>query len=485
MTRIDKLTLSMSLHSNLKVFSEQSFNGLSNLKIRKFNIGDKTKREAAIFYMDGITDTQNIQENILAPLLKMSKMEGIESVINDHLSIIEVTVESSIDEITNGLIKGKCLVLIDGYNQGILADVANWQKRSLREPDTQRTIKGSMVGFNEQLKVNLNLLQNMIQTQKLKIESYQIGNESKTDVAVLFIDGYVDEKVLNEVKKKINEIDVTYLMEARVIEDAFEEKKTLFPLVFTSERPDATVSALYEGRVVIIVNGLPFVLIVPCLFIHYFQQSDEYNSKSGRFGIRIFRLFSWLIALLLPAIYIAITRFHINWFPSPFDKKLLSDQDTLLPFLWEVLLLLFIFHSLLEATLRIPKNTTLLVTLIGTVTIGETAVFAKIIHPLTMIVVGINFLTSMHIASGGLWGALVLLRLVFVLIGDFFGVSGILIGFILLIIYMTSLKSIGVPYLSPFIPFSLREMKDVIFRGDLRRLIKSKHTYPHKEKNEK
>lgn len=430
MTRADKLTLTMSLHSNIKVFSEQFFNGLSNLKIRKFNIGDKTKREAAIFYMDGITDTQNIQENILAPLLKMSKMVSIESVINDHLSIIDVTVESSIDVIANSLIKGKCLVLIDGCNQGILADVANWQKRSLREPDTQRTIKGSMVGFNEQLKVNLNLLQHMIQTQKLKIESFQIGNESKTDVALLFIDGYVDEKVLEEVKEKINGIDVTYLLEARVIEDALEEKKTLFPLVFTSERPDVAVAALYEGRVVVIVNGLPFVLIVPCLFIHYFQQPDEYNSKAGRIGIRIFRLFSWFLALLLPAIYIAITRFHTNWFPKPFDKKLLTDTDTVLPFVWEVLFLLFVFHTLLEATLRIPKNTTILVTLIGTITIGETAVFAKIIHPLTMVVVGVNFLTSMHIASGGLWGALVLLRIGFVFIGNFFGMTGTLIGFL-------------------------------------------------------
>ncbi|MED4229404.1 spore germination protein [Neobacillus cucumis] len=248
----------------------------------------------------------------------------------------------------------------------------------------------------------------------------------------------------------------------------------------SSERPDVTVSALYEGRVVIIVNGLPFVLIVPCLFIHYFQQPDEYNSKAGRFGSRIFRLFSWILALILPAIFIAITRYHSSWFPSSLDKKLLTSSDTLMPFVMEVLFILFIFQSLLEATLRIPKNTTLLVTLIGTITIGETAVFAKIIHPFTMIVVGVNFLTSMHIASGGLWGALNLLRIVFVFIGNFLGVTGILIGFLLLIAYMASLKSIGVPYLSPFIPLSLREMKDVIFRGDLSTLLNSNHTYYHK-----
>ncbi|MBM7652709.1 spore germination protein [Neobacillus cucumis] len=378
MTRIDRSTLSISIHRNLKVLSEQ-FNGPSNFKIRSLNVGVNPKIEAAIFYIDGITNTQNIQENILNPLLKMTKMENVESVIKDHLSNIDVTVEDSIVEIVTGLTKGKCLVLIDGYNQGILADVSNWQTRSLSEPDTQRTIKGSMVGFNEQLKVNLNLLQNLIQTQKLKIESYHIGIESKTDVALLYIDGYVDEKVLKEVKRKIKSIEVTYLLEARVIEDALEERKTLFPLVFTSERPDVTVSALYEGRVVIIVNGLPFVLIVPCLFIHYFQQPDEYNSKAGRFGSRIFRLFSWILALILPAIFIAITRYHSSWFPSSLDKKLLSSSDTLMPFVMEVLFILFIFQSLLEATLRIPKNTTLLVTLIGTITIGETAVFAKII----------------------------------------------------------------------------------------------------------
>jgi hypothetical protein len=482
MSRVALITLSMSLQKNLKVLTEQ-LNDSSNLKIRKLNVQDTVKREAAILYMDGITNTQNIQENILSPLLKMTRIENIESVVKDHLSIIDVTAETSIDKILNGLTRGKCFVLIDGYNQGILADVANWQKRSVSEPNTQRTLKGSLVGFNEQLKVNLNLLQNMIQTQKLNIESYQIGNESKTEVALLFIDGYVDEKVLEEAKKKIKQIDVTYLLEARVIEDALEEKKTLFPLVFTSERLDVTVSALFEGRVVIIVNGLPYVLIVPCLFIHYLQQPDEYNLKAGRFGSRILRLFSWFLALLLPSIYVAITRFHTSWFPSPFDKKLLTSSETLLPFVWEVFFLLFIFYLLTEATLRIPKTSVLLVTLIGTASVGETALSANIIHPLTLIVIGVNFLTSISVAAGGLWGALNLLRVVFILVGYFFGVTGIFFGFLLLILYMASLKSIGVPYLSPFIPLSMREMKDVVFRGDLRKLINSKHTFPHKENN--
>ncbi|PEL13410.1 spore germination protein [Bacillus sp. AFS017336] len=472
-------TLSISLHKNIKQI-EEAVNKSSDLKIRSFTID--VVREAAILYIDGITDTRNLQENILQPLQGLSNIRNLESIVSERISIIDAGLVTKFNEIYFALTKGKALVLIDGFDQGILADSADWQIRALSEPDTQRTGKGSLIGFNEQLKVNVNLLRSLIQTPDFTVESISVGTKSKTDVAIVYIEEFVDKNVLEETRKRIKEIDVTYLLEARVIEDAIEEKKVLFPLVFTCERPDVSVSALYEGRTIVIVNGTPYVLIVPTLFIHYFQQPDEYTMKGRRFIIRFLRFFSWLLSILLLGLYATVVQFHQDWFPHKFSKDLLTQSDTLLPLPLEILFLQFIFDLLSETSLRIPKSTVLLVSLIGATVVGQTSVDAKIVHSLSLIVVGISFLTSMSLTAGGLWGVMSVLRILFLLIGYYFGLTGMAIGLIITIIYIANLKSVGVPYLAPFFPFQYKEFKDVLFRGDLRSLINSKHTYPHKDK---
>ncbi|PFH92642.1 spore gernimation protein GerA [Bacillus sp. AFS088145] len=474
-------TLSVSLNKNLNRLKEQ-LHISTDLKIRLLTIYDDIERDAAIIYIDGITNTQNIQENILSPLLQIHKIESIETLICRNLSIIDVSSVTSFDEILTGLSKGKTLVLIDGFKEGILADSSDWQKKSVTEPDTQRAIKGPLIGFNEDLKVNINMIRNMSQTHKLSVENIQVGKETKTDVAILYMEGYVDEKVLEEARQKIKEIDVTYLMESRVIEDALEGKKTLFPLAFTCERPSVVVSALFEGRVAIIINGTPYSIIVPTLFLHYFQQPDEYYTKSGRYANRLVRFLSWFLSIMLLGLYVTMVRFHHNWVPHQFVDSFFKKSDTVFPILVEIFFVALLFQLLVEASLRIPKSTVIIVSLIGAIVVGQTAVTAKLIHPITLIIVGVNFLASIAIAAGGLYGTAMTTRTVFLFLGYFFGLTGLIVGTVIMIVYMASLKSLGVPYLAPFIPFRPKEMKDALFRGDLKKLINSKHTYPHKNK---
>ncbi|PEJ56328.1 spore gernimation protein GerA [Bacillus sp. AFS002410] len=480
MNKTEQSTLLVSLEKNIHYLKEK-FNNSTDLKIRPLTVNDEVIRDAAVLYLDGITNTQTIQENVLSPLLRIIKFDSIDAIITRHLLIADVIKVTSLEEILSGLSRGKTLILIDGYDEGILADTADWQMRSVTEPDTQRTMKGSLIGFNEQLKVNVNVLRNIVQSHKLSIENLQVGTEVKTDVSIVYMDGFVDQRILEETRKRIKEIDVIYLLEARVIEDALEGKKTLFPTVFTSERPDVTASALYEGRVAIFVNGIPYSLIVPALFLHYFHQPDEYNQKSGRFGYRFMRLFSWLFSIILLGVYVTIIRFHQDWVSPHFAKLFFKKSDTLVPPFVEIIFVMLLFQLLVEASLRIPKSTVIIVSLIGAIVVGQTAVTAKLIHSMTLIVVGINFLANISISAGGLYGSVLILRFIFLVLGFFFGLKGLLVGFILMIVYMASIKSMGVPYLAPFIPFNAKEMKDALIRGDLRKLINSKHTYPHKK----
>ncbi|MFF2874973.1 spore germination protein [Gottfriedia sp. NPDC057991] len=480
MNKTETAFLTLHLQKNLDIL-QKSFNETSDLKIRTLKIKSEVVRKAAIVYLDGIIDTKNIQEYLLNPLFHVKSIEGMEELLDFHLSLLDASLTTKIDEITRELSKGKVLLIIDGFSEGILADSSDWQMRALTEPDAQRTARGPMVGFTEQLKVNINLLRNMIQSTDFSVENIEVGRDSKTNVAIVYLDKFVDQKVLDETRKKINDIDVTYLLEARVIEDTLEEKKVLFPLVFTCERPDVSVSALFEGRVVILVNGVPYSLIVPTLFIHYFHQPDEYAIKAGRFFNRVFRLFSWFLSILLMGLYVTMVRFHHDWIPHPFSEKLLTQSDTVFPILLEMAFLVFLFDLLFETSLRIPKNTMLLISLIGAIVVGQTAVEAKLVHQLSLIVVGISMLASSTILAGGLSGAIRVLRILFIIFGYFFGLKGIIVGLMIVTVYMASLRSVGVPYLAPFIPFRFREMKDALFRGDLRKLINSKHTYPHKD----
>ncbi len=480
MNNIEQSTLLVSLEKNIHYLKEK-FNNSTDLKIRPLTVNDEVIRDAAVLYLDGITNIQAIQDNILAPLLRVIKFDRIDAIMTRHLSAADVMKVTSYEDALVGLSKGKTLILIDGYNEGILADTADWHMRSITEPDTQRSMKGSLVGFNEQLKVNVNIIRNIIQSHKLSIENLQIGNETKTDVSILYMDGFVDQQILEETRKRITNLDVTYLLEARVIEDALEGRKTFFPTVFTSERPDVTVSALYEGRVAILVNGIPYSIIVPSLFLHYFHQPDEYNTKSGRYGNRFIRLFSWLFSIILLGAYITIVRFHQDWIPAHFAKIFFKKSETFFPVIVEILFVMLLFQLLTEASIRIPKSTVIIVSLIGAIVVGQTAVTAKIIHSMTLIIVGVNFLSNISIAAGGVYGSVLTLRLIFLFLGFFFGLKGLLIGFIIMIAYMASIRSLGVPYLAPFIPFNPKEMKDALFRGDLRKIINSKHTYPHKK----
>lgn len=305
----------------------------------------------------------------------------------------------------------------------------------------------------------------------------EFGSISKTAVSILFIEGIVDKGILMEVRKRLKSLKIKYLLNSKVVEYVLEGKpRTFFNLARTTGRIDGVASSLYEGRVAIIVDGFPYTIIVPTLFMDLFQAPDEYHEKSGRFTNRMIRMICFILAVYLPAIYITIANFHKKELPNKISEALIS-KDELLSTFWEMVILLFLLKILLDASFRIPKSAVILLSLIGTIVIGETAVTAKLIHPVSLIIVGITAISSYLLANRGMFAAENTLRPIFLIIANFFGFNGIIIALTIQIIYMVSLKSIGVPYLSPLIPFRIQELKDTIFRGDLQTIINSKHSY--------
>lgn len=370
-----------------------------------------------------------------------------------------------------------------GIDSGIIAETTQWQKRSVEQSKRQSSPSGPMIGLSEQLKVNLNLIRSFIKSPDLVVEMKQIGRFAKTDLSIIYLKHKVDQQALDKVRTRIDTLDVEYVLESRVVEDVLEgRKKTIFPLIFNSEMPDIVAATLYQGRIAVLVDGTPQASIVPALFVQFMKQPNEYYSKNGKLSNRMILFFSYFISVFSPGIYLAVFTFHKDWVPAKFAKKFFIESETVLPLFLEVSILLFILYILGLASFRIQTDLIVLASLVGTMVISTTLVDAKLVHPLSMIIVGISFLTNFLFLTGGMASAALTLRFLFLIIGSFFGLTAMGIVLILLILYMAMLRSVGVPYLAPIIPFRPQEFKDVFYRGDLKKLINSPHKYPHDDK---
>jgi len=477
--------LTLYVDKNLAILREH-FHHSSDLVTRTIKLGHNT---GCLLFIDDIVNIDYVQDCIITPLLEINvtsdlkKDTFMEDLSYRHIRSGLVEIVTTFESCIQGVLKGKTLILFDGYSCGILAETTEWKQRNVEQSLAQRTAVGPMHGFNEQLKVNINLIRNMVQTPHLCIEVIQVGTFSKTEIAITYINGKVDQKVLEETKERLSTLEIDYVLEARMIEDAIEgRKKTFFPLTFNTERPDAVASNLYEGRIAILVNGTPNAMIVPAIFLQHFQSPDDYYLKTGRYSNRFITFLSFCFTIFLPGVYLAIEKFHKDWFPKKFEKKLFTDLNSLPPAILEVLIFLIILQMVLIASVRVSKEIVVTVALVGAIVLSETAVNAKLIHPVSLVVVGLTILANFLVTLNGLGSVINPLRIIFLFVGNFFGFTGMGIIFVLLIVYMVKLRSVGVPYLAPIIPFRPQEFKDIFYRGNLKKMINSPHKYPHDDK---
>lgn len=473
--------IEMCLKENIKNI-KNTFHDTSDLIVRNIKAGCEGSLEMNVVYLDGIIDVDLIQDYVVKPLLEPFKGENFnESLIDQIMGRIvesaDVKTTTQYQELTDAIVQGNTVLLINGTREGIIIPSPKWAERSVEASIGERSVRGPQIGLTEKMNTNINLIRGSLKTPDLCVETVEIGSTSPTSVSILYIEGIVDKGILKKVKKRLHSLAVKYVLSERVVEEVLEGKpKTFFSRLRHSERIDGAVSSLFEGRVVVIVDGYPFAIIAPALFIDFIQAPDDYHISMGRFTSRTIRFIAFLLGVYLPAVYIALANFHKDDLPNKISKAIISN-DELLPTFWEIAILLFLVRILVDVSFRLPQSAVILVSLIGTIVIGETAVTAKLIHPVSLIVIGITALSSFLGANRGLVGPDATLRIVFLLTANFFGFNGIIIGTTILILYMVSLKSIGVPYLSPIIPFKMQELKDTFYREDLQRLTNSKHSY--------
>ena len=471
-----------NLNKNLD-YIKTKYNLLINSDIitREFILNARGKQyKAFLLYIDGMVDAQILNDFVLETLMMRNKNNLFdneqtriisESVTNnitvrkvkkfDLANYIEsclvpqnnIEKNNSFENIFSGVNSGNCALFVDTLNVAFDIDVKGFKQRSIDKPENEIVIKGSHEAFVENLRTNTSLLRRFTNNENLVIESLEVGNLTKTKCAVCYMQNIANNDLVSEIKYRINNLDVDSILSSGQLEQLISDNNALgLPKTISTERPDNAVQHLLEGRVVVLINGSPFALILPAIMIDFLTSPEDRNLKSifANF-LRTIRIICSFFALLLPGLYVAITSFHIEIIPTELLYSILAARESVpFPVIFEILIMEISFEIIREASLRVPSAIGSTIGIVGAIVIGQAAVSAGIVSQILIIIVAITALSSFAIPDYSFSFHLRVFRFLFILLGYTAGFLGIGTGLFVYISMICDMQSFGVSYSTPY-----------------------------------
>lgn len=471
--------LSTNYDKNIK-FIRGIFNLCDDVIFREFKVNLTQPLRACVIFVSPLADQKMITKELIASLIKGIRelteslpvnISNLQQVICENLLISsEVSTTSDFLELEKKMMQGNSVLVLEGISTAIIVGTRGGEVRAIEQPDSEPAVRGSRDGFVERLDTNVCLIRRRINTSRLKCEIFQLGQLSKTRIAICYIQGIVNDKVVEEVKLRINRINTPGILDSNYIEEFIvDEPFSVFPLVQYTERPDKSAGALLEGKICIIVDNAPNVLIVPVTIISLLQASEDYNNNwiFATF-IRLLRLTALNVALLFPASTVALFAFHQDMVPAVLlDTVATTRQNVPFPIFIEIFFMELTFELLQEAGVRLPRIIGQSVSTVGGLVIGQAAISAGFVSPVSVIVVAITAIANFVTSNYALANALRLFRFFMLILAGLLGGVGIIIGIMAILGHLCSLRSFGVMYLSPLVPLSAGDLKDTMVRVPL------------------
>ena len=418
------------------------------------------KTLATIVYADCLADKEMIGKQVISPLSSYDKEISAKGILKS-LTFPEGQILQNIEKCSQQIVNGDAVILIDGLQKAISIACKKPAARTVAEPPTSSILKGPREGFVENILTNMNLIRQRLRSPDLCFDKFTVGKYSQTTVGVVYISSIANSKIVEMVKSKIEKISIDGVVDSSYIIKMISTKKTsLFKQVGTTEKPDILVAKLLEGRIGIVVDGSPIILTVPFLFVEDFQSSEDYYINNYRANIsRIIRLGAVLFAIYLPAFFVAAQLFHLQLIPLNFLLTIVgSIKGIPLSPSVEMFFTLFIFETLNEASIRMPRYVGIAMSVVGALVLGETAVNAGIVSTPTIMIVALSGICIYTVPD--MTETLSVLRLLFLIIGGSFGGYGIILASVALLTYLSAFDSFTVPYLSPYSPLILNDLQD-------------------------
>ncbi|MDU4696048.1 MAG: spore germination protein [Paenibacillus sp.] len=453
--------------------------------VTRFVSGGDGIPSCAIVCIAGLSDLNMINEQIVSSLQqafsaighteKMSGQELYGLLNKQFLSVQKYKTTRSLDDILVSVLSGDAALFIDGLDQVLLIGSKKWTGRSVEEPQTEALVRGPREGFNESIETNLILLRRAIRDPKLRFDTYRVGARGKKELVIAYIENIVHPDLLQEVKRRVETIDIDDAPESGTIEQLIQDSfLSPFPLILHTERPDKVASAILQGKVVILLDGTPFALIMPTTFVSLVQSPEDYYERwlIGSL-IRILRYIAVFISLTFPSLYIALVSFHQGMIPSKLAFSIAAAREGVpFPAVVEAFLMELTLELLREAGVRLPKPIGQTIGIVGGLVIGEAAVQAGIVSPIMVIVVAVTAVSSFAIPSYSAGIAFRILRFITMITASMFGLYGIILTLIMICIHLSRLQSFGVPYLTPLSPGFSRDWRDMVIRAPYTMLTK-------------
>lgn len=439
---------------------------------RQFTLGGPPPSRAVVVYCRTRADLNLVENQVLEPLLRDPASSGstgqTASVQPDRLPLLTLIVVTDFDTLVRKVLEGDTALLVEAWDGPRVATSRKEEGRSVSGPSTEDVVRGPREAFVELLDTNLHLIRRRLPTDRLRLQEQRIGTLTRTQVVVLWIDGVADQGVVNEVKRRLSRIRIDGILDTAYLEELVEDSPySPFPQVEHTERPDKVTAALLEGRVAVLTNGSPYALLLPGLLVHFLQSSEDYYERYLlSTALRWIRFLAFGLALLAPSFYVAVSSIHQEMIPVGLVLKLAATREgSPFPVFVEVLLMEVMFEVLREAGIRLPRPVGQAVSIVGGLVIGEASVRAGLTNPITIVVVAATGIASFMLPAYNMAVSLRLLRFPLLVITAVMGIPGLSVALMVLLTHLVALRSVGVPYLSPFAPARPGEWQDVLIRA--------------------
>ncbi|MBP1931859.1 spore germination protein [Ammoniphilus resinae] len=430
-----------------------------DLKVKVFQSGQK---ECSLLYLDSMVDHETMESKVINPLLQSPDGNPL-TVIN----VTELEIVHLLNKAVLGLIEGNAILLREHDSLIYLIMCPFSSPRSIKEPISEQVIRGSHEGFIEDLNTNIFLVRKQIKNPNLTVQYMTIGESTKTKVAILHIENLANEEIVKEVKKRISYIHSDYIQAPGHLEEFIEDNPfSPFPQLLNTERPDRVASQLMDGRVAVLVDGSPSVLVMPVSFFSFYQTPDDYNTRwyIGSF-FRFLRFISFIITISLPAVYIAVVSFHYEIIPIDLLFSLKSSLEYVpFPPIIEAMMMQVTLELLREASIRLPSPIAQTIGVVGGLVIGTAVVEANLVSNTMIIVVAVTAISSFVVPVSEMGTSVRLLGFPLMIASATFGFIGISFVFMVILIHLCKLETFGSPYFAPFAPLRIRDLQDTIVR---------------------
>ena len=471
--------LTKNLQENIDTM-DALFKDCADIVKRRLTVGGTNKVDIYFVYIDNMIDKTLLEEDTLRYLIyKMDDMPAqnqFDYIKDKGLRTADISEVVTMQEAIQFILGGDTIILVDGYDKALRVSVRGFSNRGVPKAENEVAVRGSKESFSEALYINRVLLRRRIKDTNMKMIQTTVGTRTQTDVAIVFIEGVAKPEVVEEIQRRIRDFVVDGIFDSGMLEQLTERNVySPFPEFQATERPDKAASALVEGRVVLIVDNSPMVLLLPTTMNSFFQASDDtYSRWEVASMMRILRFLGGFITVALPGLYIAVVNFQPELLSSALALSFASAREGV-PFsvLFEVIMMEFAFEMLLEAGIRLPGPMGSTLGIVGGLVIGNAAVTANLVSPMVVIIIAMTAISAFTVPNEAFSAAFRVVRYLIIILSALLGLYGFVLGLMILLIHLVGLKSFGIPYLLPFAASGLggkSDGRDAIIRYPLNTL---------------